>query len=407
VAGLLGIFAFDEVWNVSRFTYYGLVALQHRGQSTAGLSLLSRIGISTKAERIRVEDMDVEGLEGWASVGFTGVRDVYPVDNGSVSIAIDGRTAADPLTVGEMVFSDPRAAVEVLGDYSSFIALSRSGKIAAYRSRLGLQPLVIGGFGFDMGIVASEPVALDVMGGEFRREIEPGEMVFIDKYGVESLRVKAPLESYCAIEYIYQARLDSKVNGSSIYEIRIKIGERLAKERPIMGDTVIGVPETALPFAVGYARALGLDLDLGFVRTGTPQRTMILADQFMKLVGVQLKLNPIRSAVRGKRIILIDDSMVTGNTLKNTVFNLRNAGAKEVHVLIGSPKIVSGCPFGVEIPDESELIAANLPEDKISAMIGCDSIAWLSLEGLTEVIGHRKLCTGCMTRIYPKGGDSH
>ncbi|MEM0113542.1 MAG: amidophosphoribosyltransferase, partial [Metallosphaera sp.] len=160
--------------------------------------------------------------------------------------------------------------------------------------------------------------------------------------------------------------------------------------------------ETALPFAVGYSRKLGLQFDLGFTRTGSPIRTMLASDSFLKVIGVQLKLNPIKSAVLGKKIVLIDDSMVTGTTIKNTIMSLRRLGAKEVHVLIGSPKLVSYCPYGIEVPEDKELIAANLSEAEVAKVLGADSIHWLSLDGLFKAISSRSLCTGCMTRRYPK-----
>ncbi|TRM73636.1 amidophosphoribosyltransferase, partial [Sulfolobus sp. B5] len=223
----------------------------------------------------------------------------------------------------------------------------------------------------------------------------------IDKYHIESKQVRKPKKSYCAIEYIYQARIDSKVNEREVYDLRLRIGEQFAIERPLNADTVIGVPETALPFAIGYSRKLGLPMDLGFTRTGSPIRTMLASDSFLKIVGVQLKLNPIKTAVKGKRVVLIDDSMVTGTTIKNTVFNLRKLGAKEVHVLIGSPKLISNCPYGIEVPEEKELISANLNDSEIAKVLGVDSIYWLSLEGLIKVIGHNSLCLGCMTKKYP------
>jgi len=181
----------------------------------------------------------------------------------------------------------------------------------------------------------------------------------------------------------------------------VKIGEQLAEEKKIDADVVIGVPDTAIPFAIGYSKKSGIPYDLGFTRTGSPIRTMLASDDFLKIIGVQLKLNPIKYVVKGKRVILIDDSMVTGRTLKNTVFALRSLGAKEVHVLIGSPKLISKCPYGMEVPEEKDLIAANLSEEEIAKVIGADSIYWLSLEGLYKVLG-KSICVGCMTRNYPK-----
>lgn len=402
MGGLVSYFAFDDIWNVGKFTYYSLLALQNRGQTITGMYLNGKEGIRGRTDATKPENFSIEGLEGFSSIGYVGVRDSFPIADREVAVAVDGVVKVkDLLGLSKRVFSDPSSAKELAGKTASFIAMNSEGAVAAYRGSLGLQPLVIGGFGFDMAVVASEPTALAVTGSDFRREIRPGELVIIDKYGIESFLVEESPRSYCSIEFVYQARLDSFVNETDIYSMRLRIGERLAEEFPISADTVIGVPETALPFALGYSRATGIPMDLGFVRTGSPIRTMISVDAFLKLVGVQLKLNPIKSAVKGKRVVLIDDSMVTGNTLKNTVFNLRSLGAKEVHVLIGSPKIISSCPYGVEIPEDRELIAANLDDHKIALMIGADSIHWLSLEGLNKAIGTSSICTGCFTRRYP------
>lgn len=176
----------------------------------------------------------------------------------------------------------------------------------------------------------------------------------------------------------------------------------MARERRVDADVVIGVPDTAIPYAIGYSRRTGIPLELGFVRTGSSIRTMLASDYFLKIVGIQLKLNPIKSSVKGKKVVLIDDSMVTGRTLKNVVFSLRSLGAREVHVLIASPKLISNCPYGMQIPEERELITANLSDEEVARVIGADSIYWLSLEGLYRAVGHRNLCLGCMTRVYPR-----
>ncbi|MCY0884069.1 MAG: amidophosphoribosyltransferase, partial [Acidianus infernus] len=336
-----------------------------------------------------------------AGIGYTGSKGEYPMVFDDVALVIDGVIKEDPKLVAEKILSSPEDLKDVRGAFS-LIALTSEGKIIAYRDESGLKPLAIGGFGFDMAIIASEMTAMSVIGGEFRREINPGEMIILDKYNIESKKLKEPRKSYCSIEYIYQARIDSFVNEKSIYELRIRIGEELARERPIDADTVIGVPDTAIPFAIGYSRVTGIPLDLGFTRTGSPIRTMLASNDFMKIVGVQLKLNVIKSAVFGKRVVLIDDSMVTGTTLKNTIFSLRKMGAKEVHVLIGSPKLISYCPYGVEVPQSSELIAANLSEEEIAKVLGADSIYWLSIDGLYKVIGSKQLCLGCMLNSYPK-----
>ncbi len=398
MAGIVGVFAFDKVWNVSKFLYYALVGLQHRGYSTSGVVMLNDEFYKHREDK-SPEDLRFKG-EGWAGIGYAGKDATYPVVFEDVAVVVDG--VVKNLELLSKLPRDPEGILSQLEGAFSLIALTKSGQMIAYRDESGLKPLSLGGFGFDMAIVSSENVAINVIGGEARREILPGEMVIVDKYYIDSKRLKEPRRNYCAIEYVYQSRIDGKVNERDIYALRVKIGEQLAKERPIDGDTVIGVPDTALPFAVGYSRATGIPLDLGFARTGSPIRTMLAHDSFLKVVGVQLKLNVVKSAVFGKRVILIDDSMVTGVTLKNTVMSLRRAGAKEVHVLIGSPKLISHCPYGVDVPKSSDLIAANLSDEEIAKVIGANSIYWLSLRGLYEVIGINSICVGCMTGKYPK-----
>ncbi|MCH1770744.1 MULTISPECIES: amidophosphoribosyltransferase [Metallosphaera] len=399
MAGIVGLLAFDKVWNVSKFLYYSMVGLQHRGYASSGVVMLNQ-EMRSVVRDVSPEDLEFQ-LEGWAGIGYTGSRRGYPIHNDEVAIAVDG-VLRDPESFLKAFTRDREKALEEAKGVFSLVAMTRDGEIVGYRDETGVRPLSLGGFGFDMGIIASEPVAMSVIGGDFRREIQPGEMVTISSLNVKSRQIKEPRKAYCSIEYVYQARIDSQVNENSVYETRVKIGEQLAEEKPIKADTVIGVPDTALPFAVGYSRKLGLQLDLGFTRTGSPIRTMLASDSFLKIVGVQLKLNPIKSAVFGKRVVLIDDSMVTGTTLKNTIMSLRRLGAKEVHVLIGSPKLISACPYGIEVPEDKELIAANLSEEEIAKVLGADSIHWLSLEGLFKAISRSTLCTGCMTKKYPK-----
>lgn len=369
MAGLIGILAFDKIWNINKFLYYGLIGVQHRGYTRSGVSLLSEGGlIRTARSSVAPEDLEFGELEGWAGIGYAGTSN-YPIQSEGISLAIDGVIKDQEVFVKELE-KDPVEAVKRNKPTFTFVAITKDGRIIAYRDYLGLKPLSIGGFGFDMAIVSSEMTSMNVIGGELRREIEPGEMVIIDRLNVESMKLFSPEKNYCSIEYIYQARIDSFVDEKEIYSLRLRIGEKLAEEYPIEADCVVGVPDTALPFALGYSRKSGIPMDLGFTRTGSPIRTMLASDDFTKVVGIQLKLNPIKTAFFNKRVVLIDDSMVTGTTLKNTVFNLRRLGAKEVHILIGSPKLTSKCPYGVAVPEEKELIAANLPDDEIAKVIG-------------------------------------
>lgn len=400
MGGIVGILAFDKVWNVSKFLKYSLMGLQHRGYSSTEVAIINGDKLVKVSDKVAPEDFNINA-EGWAGIGYTGSREGKLYVFNEIAIVVDGVVKDKPEEIAKSLLKDPENVKEIRGAFS-LLALTKEGEIIAYRDESGLKPLSLGGFGFDMGIISSEMTGIVVIGGDFRREINPGELVMMNRYNVESKQLTEEKPSFCAIEYIYQARIDSYVNRRHIYDLRIRIGEQLAEERYISGDTVIGVPDTAIPFAIGYSRKTGIPLNLGFTRTGSPIRTMLASDDFLKIVGVQLKLNPIKSAIFGKKVILIDDSMVTGATLKNTVFHLRRLGAKEVHVLIGSPKLISYCPYEVEIPPATELIAANLSDEEISRVIGADSIYWLSLEGLFKVIGDKRLCIGCMVGKYPK-----
>ncbi|MEM4700321.1 MAG: amidophosphoribosyltransferase [Candidatus Nezhaarchaeales archaeon] len=437
MTGVVGIYAFDELWRMARFVYYALMALQHRGQEACGMAtfdgarLHSYVAPGT-VDRAFSEDT-LASLPGWAGVGCTSPRPLSeggaqpafangPVKlslclNGSVlnareiakELGLPNASEAEALAhlLSRLLSKlDPmEAAAEAmeraLGPYS-FVALTERGEMIAARDPSGLKPLAIGSFGFDYGIVASESAAMDVVGAEFKADVEPGEAYVFTPYSIERRRLFKPRPRFCAFEYVYFARPDSIVNERSIYEVRVRIGEALAKEHPVDADVVIGVPETAIPFAMAYSNATKIPIAMGFVRTGPHVRSAIKPTQFERLVGVQLKLNPIRSAVRGRRVVLIDDSVVRGNTTKNTVLLMRNRlGVKEVHVRIGSPRLIAQCPFGVEVPPRDELIAAHLSDEEVAAVVGADSFHWLSLSGLVESIGEGRLCLGCFTGSYP------
>lgn len=439
--GVFGIYAFDQKWNISRFVYYGLIASQNRGQETCGIAAFNGDKISCVKGRGMVEEFfsseKLENLPGWIGIGNVcpfnpeSTQNIQPVSdndsglgftyNGKIlnfkEISSNPKTGVDEdanvaakLLSEELEKSDPLEATETVmekfkGAYS-FIAITKNGEMIVARDPKGIKPLCIGSFGFDHGAVASESATLDVIGADYKAPIKPGEIYVFTPYSIERKQAFKPEPKHCAFEYVYFARPDSIINDKSVYEARMKIGEYLAKEFPVDADTVIGVPETAIPFAMAYSDYTGIPIEMGFVRTGRAVRTAIKPTQFERLVGVQLKLNPIRHAIRGKKVVLIDDSVVRGTTTRNIVNLMRNRiGAKEVHVRIGSPRLVSPCPFGVEVPEKDELIAANLAPDEVSKVVGADTFAWLSLEGVINSIGFpkEKLCLGCFTGEYPIG----
>jgi amidophosphoribosyltransferase len=396
MAGVLGIYAFEEIWNVSRFLFYGLVAIQNRGEEFSTIS----VGSETLTASGTPDNLDVTPLKGYAGIAgvFTKEEGFYSHDG--VSILYDGTLdvtqLAQKIENGERV-EDVLSTLE--GAYSLLVL--KDNVMYATRDRHGIKPLCIGGIGFDMAVVSSESSALDVIGAEYSRDIKPGEVVVIDQHYIDSRENGSNPHSmaHCAFEYVYFSRPDSQVFGKSVHSIRKLIGENLEGQE---ADVVIGVPETAIPFAMAYATKHGVPVDLGFVRTGRPTRTAIKPTQLERMIGVQLKLNPVRTAVAGKRVVLIDDSVVRGTTMRNTVSLLRRRGAKEVHVRIASPKLVAPCPYGVEVPTRDELIAVDNSEEEIARIIGADSFSYLKVETLREVIG-LPVCTGCMTGKYPTG----
>ncbi|MBU7042502.1 MAG: amidophosphoribosyltransferase [Theionarchaea archaeon] len=392
MAGVLGIYAFEEIWNVSRFLFYGLVAIQNRGEEFSTVS----VGKDTLTVSGTPDNLDVTPLKGHAGIAgvFTKEEGFYSQDG--VSIFYDGTLdvaqLAHKIAQGEPV-EDVLSTVE--GAYSLLVL--KDNVLYATRDRHGIKPLCIGGIGFDMAVVSSESSALDVIGAEYSRDIKPGEVVVIDQHYIESIENGANQTAHCAFEYVYFSRPDSQVFGTSVHSVRKLIGEHLEGQE---ADVVIGVPETAIPFAMAYATKYDIPVDLGFVRTGRPTRTAIKPTQLERMIGVQLKLNPVRTAVAGKRVVLIDDSVVRGTTMRNTVSLLRRRGAKEVHVRIASPKLVAPCPYGVEVPTRDELIAVDNSEEEIARIIGADSFSYLKVDTLKGLIG-LPVCTGCMTGTYP------
>jgi amidophosphoribosyltransferase len=443
--GVMGLYAFDPKWKMSRFIYYGLLALQHRGQETCGAvtsngQRLFHHKSANLVDRTFTEAI-IGNLQGWMGIGHTSPyaekneEKIQPViasnpvklalcyngmvlnyreliEESGLKAETDAQAMAELLS-RELSKSDPLEAVASLserlkGPYS-FVALTEDGKMIAARDSSGLKPLVVGSFGFDYGVVASESCAIDVIGADYKADVKPGEAYLFTTYSIERKQFAKPSPKYCAFEFVYLARPDSIINEREIYQIRMEIGKVLAKNSPVGGaDVVIGVPETAIPFGMAYANVTKTNLELGFVQTGRRIRSAIKPTQFERLVGVQLKLNPVRAAIRGKNVVLIDDSVVRGNTTKNVVNMMRNRiGAKEIHVRIGSPRLIAQCPFGVEVPPKDELIAAHLSDEEVSKVVGADSFHWLSLDGLVKAVGlsRESLCVGCFTGKYPSFGE--
>ncbi|MGC8772756.1 MAG: phosphoribosyltransferase family protein [Conexivisphaera sp.] len=412
MGGILGVRAFGQgmdKWRVSPFMRYGLMGLQHRGYQGAHMAAYDGSAIGT-ASADDADGLDVD-LPGHAGVGavISGRDSWFGLESG---IAVAGDGAPD---VGWAQFvaslrvalssGDPAGAVSELvertGGFYSFVALSGDGLMVAARDVRGSLPLEVGSMGFDMGAVASESSALEVMGFDHVGPLRPGEVLLMGPIEVERRNVPRGDPLRCSFEYVYMARHDSVIDGIPVYAVRERIGELLAEEAPADADVVIGVPETSLPVAAGYSRRSGIPLAFGFVSSVGRVRTAGLQSALERIVGVQLKLNVIGSSVDGRDVVLVDDSVVRGTTLRNVVWNMRRKGARRIHVRIGSPPLAGGCPLG-RVPQRDELISSDISEDVIASVIGADSVRFLSSDGLHRAVGADGLCAACWM-----GGVTH
>ncbi|MGP6219820.1 amidophosphoribosyltransferase [Caldiplasma sukawensis] len=293
------------------------------------------------------------------------------------------------------------AMEKMIGSYSAILMIQE--RMFAIRDPNGFKPLIIGKTK-DSIIVASESCALDTLDAMILRDVEPGEVVEIKKDEIISLfTMKTNNVSHCMFEYVYFARPDSIIDGIEVYRSRINMGRELAKESPVDGDIVIPVPDSGRSQAYGFSLESKIIYDEGLFKNRYSERTFIMPEFQDRHTAVKIKLNPIKSVVDGKRVILVDDSIVRGTTMKKIISLIRDAGAKEVHVRIGSPKIVAPCYFGIDMKTRKELIGAEKTEDEIARDIGADSLKYLSIEGLAKSIGmsRKELCTGCLTGEYP------
>ncbi len=444
--GVFGVYAPGE--DVARLTFFGLHALQHRGQESAGIATTDGFAIHRWAAMGLVaqvfDEAALSGLRGFASIGHTRysttgssvVRNAQPfvVEGiaGQLAIAHNGNIVNADLLRSDLeergVHFDTSTDSEVLaalaanapgetweerialmmrrasGAYS--LALMTTDAIFGVRDPNGIRPLCIGRLNDGSGafVLASETCALDQLGAEFVREVAPGEIVRIDANGLHSTQAVEPRRpALCMLEYIYFARLDSRLNGDLLYLARMKMGAQLAREHPVDADMVIDVPESATAAAVGYARESGIPHIEALVKNRYVGRTFIQPDQRLRERGVQMKLNPMRELLQGKRVIVVDDTIVRGTTTPRVVAMLRKAGAREVHMRITSPPITHPCFYGVDMATRSELIAAHWSVEEIREHIGADSLGYLSLEGTANATGagESKLCTACFTGQYP------
>ena len=444
--GIFGVWAPGE--EVAKLTFYGLYALQHRGQESAGIA-------ASDGERIFVyKDMglvsqvftesDLETLTGklaigharYSTTGGSTWANAQPTlrstNSGTLALAHNGNltntgdlaervqknssksgdkeratTDTEIMTAliagqhGESVEASALAVLPTLEGAFSIVFMDETTLYAA-RDRHGIRPLVIGKL--ERGwVVASETAALDIVGASFIREVEAGEFIAIDEDGLRSHNWAVAEPRGCLFEYVYLARPDTTIAGRGVYATRVAIGERLAKEFPADADLVIPVPESGTPAAIGFAKESGIPYCSGFVKNSYVGRTFIQPSQTIRQLGIRLKLNPLRDVVAGKRIVVVDDSIVRGNTQRAIVRMLREAGAHEIHVRISSPPVKWPCFYGIDFASRAELIAAGLEIEEIRRSIGADSLGYVSLEGLVEAttLAEDKLCKACFDGVYP------
>jgi amidophosphoribosyltransferase len=442
--GVFGIFAPGS--DVARLTYYGLYALQHRGQESAGIAvsngkiikgeksmgLVSEVFHDTSKLQRLVGDIAV-GHVRYSTTGSSLLVNAQPLlvryRNGFLAIVHNGnlvnggelrteletegsifQATTDSEVIAHLIARSGEAdieaavkkAVPVIRGAYTFILMTKD-KLVGLRDPKGIRPLSLGRTAGGY-VLASETCAFDTMGAEFVRDIQPGEMVVIDKDGVRGEQLFATdKDSLCVFEFIYFARPDSNLDGRNVHTARKQLGRRLAIEHPVEADIVTGVPDSSLSAASGVAEQLGLPYEMGFIKNRYIGRTFIQPTQEIRDLGVKLKLNPVRQIVEGKRVVMVDDSIVRGTTSKHIIQMLRNAGAREVHVRISSPPVKCSCFYGIDTSTSGELIGAQLDVPDIAKAIGADSLGYLSEEGMLESIGLPKkgFCTACFSGCYP------
>ena len=450
--GVFGVWARGE--EVAKLAYFGLYALQHRGQEAAGIAVSDGTGVVVYKDLGLVaqvfDEPTLASLKGHIAVGHTRYSTtgssnwenaqptlratILSEDAGgpatTIALAHNGNlvntaelhrqvqelglvddATSDTALVATLLAARPDLSVEAaalqvlptLRGAFSFVFMDEETLYAA-RDPQGVRPLVLGRI--ERGwVVASETAALETVGASFVREVEPGELLSIGDDGLRSSRFANPEPKGCLFEYVYLARPDSVISGRNIYAARVAVGRTLAREHPVEADIVIGVPESGIPAAIGYAEASGIPYSAGLVKNAYVGRTFIQPSQTIRELGIRLKLNPLREIVRGKRVIMVDDSIVRGNTQRAQVRLLREAGAVAIHVRISSPPVTWPCFYGIDFATRAELIANGLDTEGIRASIGADSLGYVSLDGLIAATEQprTRLCRACFDGEYPIG----
>lgn len=443
--GVIGVYCNDESKNAAHLIYYGLYALQHRGQESAGIAANNngvmdlRKGLGLAGEVFRGETFSnfpgniAIGHVRYSTAGDGSVRSAQPLAAtcrlGEIALAHNGNlvnadSLREMLTDEGVIFhttTDSESILNLICQHGSrgieagiknamslikgayVLVITIGDKLIGVRDPYGLHPLCIGKLQNDSGyVLASETCALEALDAEFVRDVQPGEIIIIDKSGLNAIEPSRRCKkSLCVFELVYFARPDSIVDGVSVYDFRRRCGMMLAKQKKIEADVVMAVPDSGIPAAIGYAEASRIPYGEGLIKNKYMGRTFILPVQEMRDKAVRIKLATIKHNIENKRLIIIDDSIVRGTTLKRIVGHLRDAGAKEIHVCAASPEVKFSCYFGIDTPHREKLIAVQKSPDEICEYIGADSLTYLSEESLREVCGEDLYCKACFDGNYP------
>jgi amidophosphoribosyltransferase len=448
--GVVGIYAPDE--EVARAAYYGLYALQHRGQESAGIAVsdgrtmvvYKELGLVSQV----FDESVLSSLQGhlaighvrYSTTGSTTWANAQPTyksgAGGQIALAHNGNlvnsmelkygleaAGGDPTPGGARLASssdtdlvgahlarantgDTRQAIlEVLPRLSGAFSFAIMDLTTVFGARdpAGFRPLCIGRLGGTGWILASETCALDLLGARFVRDVEPGELVAIGPHGFSSHRFAPATPAACIFEHVYFARPDSTLMGQNVYATRYRMGQRLAREAPVEADLVVASPDSGVPAAQGFAQTAGIAYGEGFVKNRYVGRTFIQPTQAMRQQGIRMKLNPLRQVIAGKRIVVVDDSIVRGNTTRQMVAMLRDAEARAVHMRISSPPIRWPCFYGIDMPEQDELVASGREVEEVRELVAADSLGYLSLQGMLDGTGipADSFCTACFSSRYP------
>lgn len=431
--------------DVARLTYFGLFALQHRGQESAGIAITNNkhmvcykdMGLVTQAFSEKILNMlkgDMAiGHVRYSTTGSSVVRNAQPIEiigkrhvalahNGNLVNAaslrekygdegIQFHSSTDSEVIAEIIANGKSDNIvdavkecmdEMQGAYS--IVMLANEKIYAFRDPHGVRPLCLGKMNGTGWVLSSETCGLDIVGAELVRDIEPGELIELTADGPKTLYKKeSPRCATCVFEFIYFARPDSYILNQCLYNARVRMGKILAIESPADADVVISVPDSGTPAAIGFAAQSGIPFHEGLVKNRYVGRTFINPDQRIRALGIKMKLNPLRETIEGKRVVLVDDSIVRGTTSSKIIALVKEFGAKEVHMRVSSPPVKHSCFYGIDTAEAEDLIASSLSVENIRGKLGPDSLKYLSVEGLVKATGlpEEKLCMACFTGDYP------